>query len=72
MSSIFNPAIPTLLLAISFAACTPTGKDSVSPRVARAQTGESANVTAGSGSTSKLLGRAAFGDPASRRSRSSE
>ena len=62
MSSIFNPPVPTLLLAISLAACA-DGKDSVSPR--------GSDLTPGSPSfaaipsSSKLLGRATFGDSAS-------
>ena len=62
MSSIFNSPVPTLLLAISLAACA-DGKDSVSPRVS--------DITPGSASfaalpsSSKLLGRATFGDSAS-------
>jgi hypothetical protein len=63
MTSIFIPRVPTLLLAMSLAACA-DGKDSVSPRVSELTPG-SASFTAGSGSTSHLLGRAAFGDTAS-------
>jgi len=63
MSSIVHPPIPTLMLAIALSACS-DGKDSVSPRVSDLTPGN-ASFTAGSGSTSKLLGRAAFGDPGS-------
>jgi hypothetical protein len=52
----------TLLLAIALSACS-DGKDSVSRAF---QTSHRKRVIhSGSGSTSKLLGRAAFGDPGS-------
>jgi hypothetical protein len=53
-------AVGAITLAISFVACSP-GNDAVSPRAERLAPG-TPSFTLGSGSASKLLGRATFSD----------
>lgn len=61
MLSLYTPRIVTLLFAMALSACS-DGKDSVSPREI---TPGSASSAAALRTTSKLLGRATFGDPSS-------